>query len=412
VNVGRAEEIGLLGLEGVSCVVTVGTEEHTQLVKQAAGAPWRPVVAAAEGLPDSYAGPIPDLPPAAHPAAGHVLLTSGTTGVFKKILRDAQAEVSTIDLHARINNIDPGSMVYVRDFPLSTAGGYRWPLMTWSEGATVVFQQGGGFERPYRLPGLTHAFATPAALAFLLRAEARNLPRNDGMRLFVTGGAMTRAMASAAREILTSQVFTVLASTEALTLGVTLLEDLDELPWHLIHPLREVQVVDEAGLPLPPGETGLVRARVLDGLSGYVGDDAASRKFFRDGYFYSGDLGTFRPDGRLALNGRVTDVVNVMGNKISTSAIERQLQDGLAANGVCVLSLPGPDCEEEVHVVIERPQKLTRAELEEISKGPLRIFPRLRFHGVAALPRNAMGKVQRLLVKQRLQAGSRPPSPN
>ena len=405
VSVDSAEQIGALGLANVGCVVTVGTPQDTDLATPAAAAPWRRVVARAAGVSDAPAGPVPELPAAVHAEAGHILLTSGTTGEQKKVLRDAHAEAGTLDLHARINDITPDSMVYVRDFPLSTAGGYRWPLMTWSQGATVVFQQGHDFDRPYRLPGLSHAFATPATLGFLLHAAAADWRRNDGLRLFVTGGAMTRAMATAARQLLTRQVYTVLASTEALTLGVTPLEDLDDLPWHRIHPLREVQVVDDAGRALPAGRIGLVRARVLDGLAGYVGDEAASLKFFRDAYFYSGDLGTFGPDGRLRLSGRVTDVINVMGHKVAPEPIERDLQERLAADAVCVLSLPGPDGCDDVHVVIESRRDIAHAELERLAQGPLRQFGRLHFRVVAALPRNAMGKVQRLVVRQLLQDG-------
>jgi acyl-coenzyme A synthetase/AMP-(fatty) acid ligase len=164
-----------------------------------------------------------------------------------------------------------------------------------------------------------------------------------------------------------------------------------------------VQVVDDAGRALPPGRIGLVRARVLDGLSGYVGDEAASLRFFRDGFFYSGDLGTFGPDGRLRLSGRVTDVINVMGHKMAPDPIERDLQERLAVDAVCLLSLPGPDGCDDVHVVIESRRDITHAELEQLAQGPLRQFGRLHFRVVAALPRNAMGKVQRLLVRQQLQ---------
>ena len=290
-----------------------------------AGVPWRRVFVPMLPLGVLQDGAVPALPAALCPSGGHVLLTSGTTGQYKKVLRDAQAEYSTVGQHAQINEIGPDAVVYVRDFPAWTAGGYRWPLVAWSQGATVIFRQSGDFQVPYHRPDLTHAFATPMTLRFLLQPAARALPRNDGLRLYVTGGAMTRAMAKAARERLTTQVFSVLASTEALTLGVTPVTDLDELPWHNIHPLREVQVVDDAGHTLAPGQLGHVRARVLDGLSGYMGDETTSQIFFREGWFYSGDLGTFRADGRLALGGRVTDVVNVLGNKLATGPMERAL---------------------------------------------------------------------------------------
>lgn len=405
VNLQGGTPVGGLGVDGISCVVTVGSHDQPAVAQPVAGMPWRRVVVPMQALDDGQDGAAPALPAAPHPSGGHLLLTSGTTGQYKKVLRDAQAEYSTVGLHAQINQIGPDSVVYVRDFPAWTAGGYRWPLVAWSQGATVVFQQSGDYHRPYHQPGLTHAFATPTTLRFLLNPAAEALPRNDDLRLYVTGGAMTRAMAAAARDRLTTQVFSVLASTEALTLGVTPVGDLDELPWHCIHPLREVQVVDDAGQPLAPGQLGNVRARVLDGLCGYLGDKAASQRFFRDGWFYSGDLGTFRADGRLALGGRVTDVINVMGNKLSTGPMERGLQDQLGAEAVCMLSLPGPDGDDVVHVVIERRRKLTRPELEALAQGPLRAIPNLQFVVLPSLPRNAMGKVLRMKVRQLLEQG-------
>ncbi len=404
VNLDRAEQIAGFDLKNVSCLVTVGADLQGRGAAVADGSLRRVVVAWAEPA-EAADLTVPALPAAPHAEAGHLLLTSGTTGASKKLLRDAATEYSTIDLHAQINQVTADSVVYVRDFPLWTAGGYRWSLMTWSQGATVVLQQGRDFDRVYQMPGLTHAFATPATLDFVLNPGADAVRRNDGMRLLVTGGAMSRTLASAVLDRLTTQVFVVLASSEALTLAVTPLHDLDDLRWHRIHPRREVQVVDEQGQALAPGQVGLVRARLLDGLAAYVDDEAATQTFFRDGYFYSGDLGLFGPDGRLALCGRVTDVLNVMGNKLAPEPIERDLQDRLDAAGVCVLSLPGPGGDEEVHVLIEPRRKITPAELERCAHGPLNGLGRVHFRFVAALPRNTMGKVERLVVRRQLERG-------
>jgi acyl-coenzyme A synthetase/AMP-(fatty) acid ligase len=172
-----------------------------------------------------------------------------------------------------------------------------------------------------------------------------------------------------------------------------------------LHAGGKFNQTSDAGQPLAVGQLGHVRARVLDGLCGYVGDKATSQRFFREGWFYSGDLGTFRADGRLALGGRVTDVVNIMGNKLATGPLERSLQDQLGAEAVCMLSLPDRDGDEVVHVVIGRRRKLTRPELEALSKGPLRAIPKLQFVVLPSLPRNAMGKVLRVKVRQLLEPG-------
>ena len=402
VAVDSADAIANLGLGNISCVVTIAAERYPKLAALAAAARWMTLEVPARTGPG--AGGFAHPPAMVQHPAGHIIATSGTTGAYKKILRDALAEASTLDLHAQINGISAASVVYVRDFPLWTAGGYRWPLLTWSQGATVVFQQGRDFHRPHLDCELTHAFDTPATLAHLMGAPEGELRRNDRLRLLVTGGALPRALAVAARDRLTLQVCKVLASTEALTVSVTPVEDVDDLYWHRIHPSREVEVVDEADRVLPAGQMGLVRVRILDGVAGYLDDAAASRAFFRDGWFYPGDLGVFGPDKRLALYGRVTDVLNVQGNKIGTGPIERELQDRLAVEGVCVFSLQSEGTDEEVYVAIQSRRSIAPDELKAVAQGVLGVFPRLHFHFVDTLPRNQMGKIQRLVLKQQLLA--------
>ncbi|TDP74464.1 class I adenylate-forming enzyme family protein [Roseateles toxinivorans] len=403
VSVASVQEIDGLGLDNVRCLVSWAAESPPDLAALAArtGWPWIKV--------PTDLGPVAVVGEQAWPAttvhvAGHIIQTSGTTGAYKKILRDAAVEVSTLDLHADINGIDASSLVFVRDFPLWTAGGYRWPLLSWHRGATVVFQQWRDFHVPLLSQPLTHVFATPMTLMFVGDPELP-LRRNDAMRLLVTGGAMPRALVAALQQRLTRQVYTVLASTEALTVAATLVENRDDLAWHSVHPAREVQVVDEADRPLPAGQSGLLRIRILDGVSGYLGDEAASQEFFRDGYFYPGDLAVLHADGRLALCGRVTDVINVLGNKIATAPIEAALQQRLEVDAVCLLSLPKPGADDEVHIAIESSRALSQAELQAAANDQLKIFGQVHFHLLKQLPRNRMGKVLRLALRQQLLAG-------
>ena len=196
----------------------------------------------------------------------------------------------------------------------------------------------------------------------------------------------------------------MLASTEASILGATRIDSLDDLAWHSIHPAREVQVVDDAHQPLPAGQMGLMRVRTLDGVNGYLGDAAASRTFFHNGYFYPGDLAVFRSDGRMALCGRVNDVINVLGSKIATAPVEAALQNQLGVDGVCVLSLPRAGADDEVHVAIECQKQPTSAELQVAAKDLLETVGRVHFHFFRQLPRNRMGKVVRLSLHQQLLA--------
>jgi acyl-coenzyme A synthetase/AMP-(fatty) acid ligase len=147
-----------------------------------------------------------------------------------------------------------------------------------------------------------------------------------------------------------------------------------------------------------------VRIRIIDGLSGYLDDEVATRAFFRDGYFYPGDLGMFGNDGRLSLRGRASDVVNVLGDKIATDPIERALQDRFGAEGVCILSIESKDAAEEMHVVIQANRRIEPAEIEAAKNTELRVIKRvpLRIVFIDQLPRNDMGKIERLALKQQL----------
>jgi acyl-coenzyme A synthetase/AMP-(fatty) acid ligase len=401
-----AEDIGKLGLRNVGCVVTAATENQPATGRVPADGHGRLIRIPAKAIladirDDDAAAEIASAIP--YPG-GHIMMTSGTTGAYKKVVRDPVAEAVAIPLHAEINGISDQSVVYVANFGLWTAGGYRWPLLTWSMGGTVVIDAGPDMHGPLTRHDMTHVYTTPGMLAALLRPSNGSLRRNDAMRLLVTGGTLSGGMLAAAKSGLTRQVFSVLASTEALTLAVTPLDTPDDLNWHRIHPSRQVQVVDEEAQVLGPGVEGLVRVRINDGLSGYLDDEVATRTCFRDGYFYPGDVGMFGRDGRLSLRGRATDVINVLGDKIATDPIERALQDRLGAESVCILSVESPGASDEIQLVIQSNRRIAldeikaavNAELGGVNRVPVRVV------FTEKLPRNEMGKVERLVLRRQL----------
>ena len=399
-----AEDIGRLGVRNIGCVVTAAAENRRAPARPSADVPWRVIRVPSDIWPAAVHGAVPEVPETTVHPGGHIMVTSGTTGAYKKVVRDASMEDIAIPLHAEINGISDRSIVYVLNFPLWTAGGYRWPLITWSTGGTVVIHQAPDLHTPLARHDMTHVFATPAKVAALLEATNGTLRRNDATRLLVTGGALSQAMLEAAKRLLTRQVYSVLASTEALTMAVTPLEQPGDLLWHRIHPSRQVEVVDEVGNVLGPGREGLVRVRIIDGLGGYLDDEVATRTFFGDGYFYPGDMGMFGDDGRLSLRGRASDVINVLGDKIATDPIERALQDRLGAEGVCILSIENTGGDDEIYVVIQssrpiEPAKIVAAGDAEL--GPIKRVP-ARFVSVEKLPRNEMGKIERLVLRQQL----------
>lgn len=403
VAVGDEVDIAALGLPGIACVVMLGAQPHPRAEDLAARNGWKVVRVA--GFPGSGIG-APSLDAldaiADTPSAGHILLTSGTTGDPKKVLWEPLAEQAAVPALAKTYGIDAASVVYVGAFPIWTAGGHRWPAFAWHSGGTVVFEQSQQMHAPFASRRMTHAFATPATLAIVLHAPEGAFPRQEGMRLLVTAGALPKALAALAKDRLTREVYTLFASTEASVVTMTLAQEPEDLFWHRVLPSRVVQVVDEDDRVVPVGTAGLVRVAPPAGIAGYLGEDEGDRAFFREGFFYPGDIGLFREDGRLSLQGRSTDVINILGAKIATGPIERALQDRLGADGVCLFSLQREGTDEELHVTIESGRPVDRAILEAFAREELRTYPRAHFHVFAKLPRNAMGKVQRLALRKLL----------
>jgi acyl-coenzyme A synthetase/AMP-(fatty) acid ligase len=366
------------------------------------------VVAAADWEPAETGGELE--PPPGEPPGGHILLTSGSTGQYKMVLVNEAFEAVH---NAALTDFQLGGedepaidewllRVNLFNFGLWTVAGYSTPIRRWSRGGAVVFHQGPGIVRSLAVAGLTHAVITPAGLIRILEAPADALPRNDALRLVVAGGPLSLSLANRARAALTNHIFTALGSTESGVWAVTPIETADDLRWHRLHPGRTVEVVDEAHQPLPPGQLGQVRILLDNGLTGYLGAPEATAQAFRDGYFYPGDLGVLDGRGRLALYGRVTEVINVLGDKIATQPFELALQDALGVEGVCLVSEQGAEGGEELHVIVETATPIDAATLRDAALATLHGFADARFHFIDRFPRNHMGKVERFKLRKAL----------
>lgn len=169
--------------------------------------------------------------------------------------------------------------------------------------------------------------------------------------------------------------------------------------WNQPAPGRVVEAVDEAGQPVPTGVQGRIRIDTHGGPAGYLDDAAASRDFFRDGFFYPGDLAVMRADGRFALQGRLTDVISVRGHKISPTPIEERLSETLGVSAVCLFSMPGENGDEELNVVIESATAIDSSKLDIALRQEIPGFQRAHIYYFAALARNRMGKLMRQEVR-------------
>src|SRR6185369_3531153 len=114
----------------------------------------------------------------------------------------------------------------------------------------------------------------------------------------------------------------------------------------------EIAILDEAGNILPPGATGEVSIKGPNVFGGYEGNPQANAESFSNGWFRTGDQGTLDHEGYLTLVGRLKELINRGGEKISPREIdEALLQHPAVAEAVC-FGVPDAKYGEEVAAAV------------------------------------------------------------
>lgn len=390
------ETIAGLGSLDIACVLTTATSAAVKPGTAVVRLPlnWRDSLDAAPSHSGLSAG--------GTAIGDHILLTSGTTGRFKAFPVTAAADAINTASHMEIAGFTTESSVLVCDFGLWTSAGYYVAASVWRAGGCAVIEQGRRWRSALFEAPITHAWLTPFALRQQLDLQTDGQGRRDDLRLIVGGFAMPWSLAERALTQVTSRLFSLIASTETGPWSLGPVSDPRDVVWHPVHPSRTAQIVDGDGRPAAPGETGHVRIQVIDGATGYLADEAASRACFRDGFFHSGDMGQASGDGRIALRGRTTDVVPLNGAKHMAGLFEQALSRLLDVEEVCVFAAPNDQAEEEIHVVLETHRPFTMATLAHAAKTVFPGVSEVRFHRLDALPRSPMGKIRRYALKERL----------
>lgn len=404
--VGSATMLTALSLPNVRCVITGAAEPSPDMALTCASRGWPLLSVSLEDETRPGRGVLER----SYDAGGHILLTSGTTGIYKMVLMSPGVDAFFMRRKVDVFHLTEDSVVNLFDFRPWTGIGYRCAIATWKVGGTVIIEQRPDGYRTLREPGLSHLFTNPMLLGQLLAAPDGAFARSETLQLHVGGGTMTRRQIEHAKARITPRLFNSLASTEASLIGSTPQNSPEDQRWHSIVQDRAVEIVDDSDRPVEAGQIGRVRVATSGGPSGYLHNDAATATFFKNGYFYPGDLAIMRSDGRIALQGRSTDVINLNGHKVFPSPIEDRLRDLLDVNGVCLLSMQNGSGEEELHVAIETSAPLDNARLHAALKSALEDYPKphIRVRYVRALPRNHMGKVERQTVRARLTASLAP----
>ena len=162
-----------------------------------------------------------------------------------------------------------------------------------------------------------------------------------------------------------------------------------------------ISIMDEAGRHLGPGERGEVVIQGPNVTAGYENNPEANAGSFTGGWFRTGDQGVLDADGYLTLVGRLKELINRGGEKISPREIDEVLLGHPAiAEAVC-FGVPHATWGEEVAAVVVLREAASEAELLGYCRERLADYKRPKqIHIADAIPRTATGKIQRRVVAE------------
>ena len=170
----------------------------------------------------------------------------------------------------------------------------------------------------------------------------------------------------------------------------------------------EVAIMDESGKLLEAGLVGEIVIRGANVTDGYENNPKANEEAFTHGWFRTGDQGVMDPEGYVAVTGRLKEIINRGGEKISPREVDEVLMDHPAVQQVVTFGIPHDKLGEEVGAVVVLREGVESCErdLRDFVAGRLADFKvpkKILF--MAEIPKGATGKLQRIGLAQKLGLG-------
>ncbi|MGR4869114.1 (2,3-dihydroxybenzoyl)adenylate synthase [Variovorax sp. LARHSF232] len=375
---------------------------------------------ALDALPEAQALPGP-------PAASEVAflqLSGGSTGTPKLIPRTADDYLYSVRESARICGLGPATVFLcvlpaAHNFALSSPG----LLGVLHAGGTVVLGESAAPEIAFPLIAqerVTMTSLVPPLVPVWLTAAASRRAELATLSLLQVGGA--RFDDSLARRIepeLGARLQQVFGMAEGLV-NYTRLDDpaqvVTQTQGRPISPDDEIRIVDEDDRPVRPGEVGDLLTRGPYTIRGYYRADAHNaRAFTTDGFYRTGDRVRLTPGGYLVVEGRAKDQINRGGEKIPAEEVEHLLMAHAGVVDAALVAMPDAHLgERSCAFVIRRDRALRAPALLQFVRAQgvaaFKVPDRIEF--VDELPKTAVGKVDKKLLRQRIAERLASPHPS
>ncbi len=344
------------------------------------------------------------------------LVSGGTTGLPKLIPRTHADYLYNARIMNKVCEVDSATIMLVA-IPVSHNFGLAAPGLMGTllaNGTTVLLESAAPDdilaaierERVTCMPGVP-------ALYITLMERQQTAPRDlSSLKQILAGGAkFLPTSAKCALEVFGCRVQQVLGMAEGF-ITTTRLNDPEPVVLETVgtpvSPHDEYRIVDEQGKDVPDGKVGELLVRGPYTIRGYYNAGEHNRRAFaEDGFYRTGDMLQRNSLGQLVVAGRLKDMINRAGEKVSAEEVENLVIDHPKVSAAALVPISDPIVGErgclfvvcEPGVSIELSEIVSHLETKRVAKFK---FPE-RLEVVEKFPTTAVGKIAKKLLRERIE---------
>jgi acyl-coenzyme A synthetase/AMP-(fatty) acid ligase len=243
---------------------------------------------------------------------------------------------------------------------------------------------------------ITHVLALPALLDEILKSLPPGYAPRTPVQVQTMGGFAPQQLRDRAARAFGGRVASRYGANEI----TGICDDLDASGVGIISAGVDVRILDSEGRELPQGELGMIAVRTPGMVEGYIDDEEATKRAFKDGWFISGDWGTLVEPRVLRLAGRYDDLLIVGGIKVPAIQVESQVRELAKATDCAVFALNLEGGAISLGIALVVPPGSDRADLRaKVQRGlTMGVSTSARILFLDAMPRMGNGKIDRVAL--------------
>ncbi len=341
-----------------------------------------------------------------------IMPTGGTTGMPKAAPRTHNDYLCNVEYHSRAWEITSNDTILVVT-PVAHGMGMHWGVGgAFFNYARLVLLDSTEPDRICETVAREKITALPSVPAIINRiVNLEDLDRYDlsSLRKVSVGGApSTPELVRSVWKKIGCKYYNGLGSVEGTCAATRTEDDIETICYSVgkpICPYDTLKIIDEDGNELPPGSEGELVSKGPGIFTGYFKSPEDNKNVFtRDGFFRTGDLAKKDERGYIHITGRIKDIVNRGGEKISAVEIENLMSAHPAIESVAVIGMPDKVLGERIcaYVRLKEGKDTTFEEIVAFLKGRgasvMQLPERIEF--VDAIPLTNIGKTDKKALRE------------